>query len=760
MALKAGSMYIEIKADSTKYKDQMAVIKDQSKLIAANISTEFNTALGTGIGNSVRKLAVDINNLKKNINLTDVKLPTAELDEMAATLGINNVRFKELAERMVQTNAGKNAVKTFKAITDGANLSKKELRELKDDLGVTDEMLKKFDSGGQKAALGFKAKAIAIGALTGAIAALGLAAKKAYKDTLNLGDAAAKLDIPIENLSKLKYAAEVSSVGFETLKSSIENFSISMSDALSGKGGTADVIKQLGLDLKELSEIPADEAIKKIATAMQGFNASSQINISKKLFGGSGKEFLALLQQGGAGIDALYGKAASLGAVSTDIDYKKMQDAQNAMIDLQTAFGGLATELTTTFVPVITATASAIASSLAEINKYRGIKSEYADIKNDGQYLDSLLIQRNKINEDINKNTKATLINEERIQKLLSEGKDLPSSLINRKESLSEDLIKYKSQLDDINRSLEELRGKVRGVTNSPQDDKKTLADIDEIIKKEAEAAALEKKNHDERLAFYKQLQGITGETYEIINRSLEDEKARWVELGIAIEDIIILEEDRKARIADASLQSSKKLGDGIARALKSYGESAGDLAANAESVVLSSLSNMENALVNFVQTGKMEWKSMIDSMIADIARLLIRKAIIAPLAEGLGGLFSTPTPAPQSPDKKSLFDDAELFHGGGIVGLRHDEYPIIAQRGEMVLTPEQQQALGGNLNKSNVNVQIINNTSSKIGIKEEQTSRGTDIKVQIDEAVASVIASRGSRTQQALAGANKMVVR
>lgn len=59
--------------------------------------------------------------------------------------------------------------------------------------------------------------------------------------------------------------------------------------------------------------------------------------------------------------------------------------------------------------------------------------------------------------------------------------------------------------------------------------------------------------------------------------------------------------------------------------------------------------SSLENALVSFVTTGKLDFKSLIQSMIADLARLLIRMLIIRPLMGFFGGIFG--------------------FSGGGLVG-------------------------------------------------------------------------------------------
>jgi lambda family phage tail tape measure protein len=48
----------------------------------------------------------------------------------------------------------------------------------------------------------------------------------------------------------------------------------------------------------------------------------------------------------------------------------------------------------------------------------------------------------------------------------------------------------------------------------------------------------------------------------------------------------------------------------------------------------------LEDQLVSFVTTGKASFADLAKSIIADIARIAIRQAIIAPLLKGVGGIF------------------------------------------------------------------------------------------------------------------------
>src|SRR5205085_2735079 len=79
--------------------------------------------------------------------------------------------------------------------------------------------------------------------------------------------------------------------------------------------------------------------------------------------------------------------------------------------------------------------------------------------------------------------------------------------------------------------------------------------------------------------------------------------------------------------------------------------------------------------------------------------------------------------------------------HGGGMV-LGADEVPIIAKRGERVLTQEQQQGWGGG-----IQVNIINQTDSKVTAREGTSAGGMpklDVLVEVVESAMADNVSLG----------------
>lgn len=87
--------------------------------------------------------------------------------------------------------------------------------------------------------------------------------------------------------------------------------------------------------------------------------------------------------------------------------------------------------------------------------------------------------------------------------------------------------------------------------------------------------------------------------------------------------------------------------------ALKGFGEEAITLGGELKNAFSSIFGSLEDALVGFVTTGKLDFKSLINSIIADLARMVIRMLIIKPLMGFFGGFFG----------------GAFGFSGGGSVG-------------------------------------------------------------------------------------------
>lgn len=109
-------------------------------------------------------------------------------------------------------------------------------------------------------------------------------------------------------------------------------------------------------------------------------------------------------------------------------------------------------------------------------------------------------------------------------------------------------------------------------------------------------------------------------------------------------------ETEQKQKLEELRLQVDKNNSSweyGAKVAMRNYLDGISNVAKQSESLFTKAFKGMEDALVNFVKTGKLDFASLADSIISDLMRMQIQKSIMQPIAGafdaagGLGGIFS-----------------------------------------------------------------------------------------------------------------------
>ncbi|MBF0153260.1 MAG: phage tail tape measure protein [Magnetococcales bacterium] len=216
----------------------------------------------------------------------------------------------------------------------------------------------------------------------------------------------------------------------------------------------------------------------------------------------------------------------------------------------------------------------------------------------------------------------------------------------------------------------------------------------------------------------------------------------------------------------DRMLASSREWSAGVQRALKAYADEATNSGRNWEIATTNAFRGMEEALVAFISTGKADWKSLIDSILADLARITVRETITGPLAQALGmgdspsrgggsgfgdvigslgslvssifhqgGIVGEAAPSRRVP--AALFAEAPRMHQGGWIGS--DEVPVIARRGERILNPQETRAYeteqtGSSMAERPIEIQIVNvtNPDQVKGLVENTIAERKDVIVNM----------------------------
>lgn len=111
---------------------------------------------------------------------------------------------------------------------------------------------------------------------------------------------------------------------------------------------------------------------------------------------------------------------------------------------------------------------------------------------------------------------------------------------------------------------------------------------------------------------------------------------------------------------------ASKDWTKGAGEALKNYSDDAANVAKQVENAVGNAFKGLEDALVDFVTTGKADFKSLVDSILKDIARIVVKQQITGPLAEWLNGAMKGSSSGGGGFDLGSLFSSLFGSFGGG----------------------------------------------------------------------------------------------
>lgn len=185
-----------------------------------------------------------------------------------------------------------------------------------------------------------------------------------------------------------------------------------------------------------------------------------------------------------------------------------------------------------------------------------------------------------------------------------------------------------------------------------------------------------------------------------------------------------------------------------VTAALSDYASKAYSIGADIGHSLVSAFQSAEEAVGNFVRTGKLDFRDLVSSLLADLAKLTARKFILGPISNALsgalggafggaggngnifasvlhaGGIAGSAGPTRMVPALS--FADASRLHGGGPVGLRHDEVPAILQRGERVLS--RREAAGYDRTGSAPNVSITIMTRDADSFRQSRTQIAADI--------------------------------
>lgn len=202
------------------------------------------------------------------------------------------------------------------------------------------------------------------------------------------------------------------------------------------------------------------------------------------------------------------------------------------------------------------------------------------------------------------------------------------------------------------------------------------------------------------------------------------------------------------------AINGAERYKNALTDPLDEYANNAFDVAGGIGGAFVSAFQGAEDALAQFVMTGKADFGDLAQSIVADLIKIQIRSAITGALASVIGGAFggggginaglyhTGRGPGETNATRfvhAAHFDDAPRFHSG----IGPGEQAAVIRKDESVLTPGQMRALGSQRGAGPVAVHI-HNAPAGVTAESKQSQEaggGVRIDVMLKGAVSTMIA-------------------
>jgi hypothetical protein len=178
--------------------------------------------------------------------------------------------------------------------------------------------------------------------------------RKAALAADDLAKKARKMGLLSEELAGLRFGAELAGSELEAFDNSLTRAINAISEAAKGTGSAQEAFKELGLDAKKLRSLGTYEAFLKIGDAIAGVaNESDRVRLAIDIFGRSGSGIINLFTEGSEQLREYTAQARMLGIAMSNIDTTKIEDMNDDIFRLNSAFSGFFQQMAAHVAPFI-----------------------------------------------------------------------------------------------------------------------------------------------------------------------------------------------------------------------------------------------------------------------------------------------------------------------------------------------------------------------------------------------------------------------
>lgn len=232
-----------------------------------------------------------------------------------------------------------------------------------------------------------KIGAIAGAAMAGVAAGVAAGVRKTLTEVDRLGNVARQIGVPIEKLSELKYAAEQTGVGFETMSSGMQTLAQNMAKAAAdSKSQVALAFQAIGVSVRDANGNlrASSDVLSEVAQKFSGFrDDAGKSALAMQLFGSAGAQMIPVLNQGSDGLARMADEARQLGLVISRDTEQRAKEFNGTLTRIAKTFDAVWLQVSSELLPVFQALAERLrtvassgetvktwASALTEAFKY------------------------------------------------------------------------------------------------------------------------------------------------------------------------------------------------------------------------------------------------------------------------------------------------------------------------------------------------------------------------------------------------------
>jgi hypothetical protein len=236
-------------------------------------------------------------------------------------------------------------------------MTKAVIGALRVNLGLDSAAFSKGIKESQNRMSGFGKNLAKIGAGISVVGAgVTYAMRRQINDADNMSKSAQKFGVPIEALSGLRHAADMSGVSFEALGTGLVKMSSLMGDAAAGNKLAMATFDQLGVSVTDTNGQlrPTEAVLGDVADALANMNdGAEKTDLTAAIFGRGNTGFIPLLNGGSAGLRQMTQEARDLGLVISAETGKSSENFNDNLSRLQKTLGGMTTQIAGAMVPAL-----------------------------------------------------------------------------------------------------------------------------------------------------------------------------------------------------------------------------------------------------------------------------------------------------------------------------------------------------------------------------------------------------------------------